>query len=122
MTVTRTLFLVTISKIFWYLDWPLRRLTTKQEYVQLQNNIKTVRTSQLFVYKNHFFREFFSSFNLNLDYGNQRRLFSDNLPGMFQISESERDNLLSVLSCFYDFAILYALLAVFVFFFNFYSF
>ena len=52
-------------------------------YVQLQNDIKKVRTLELFV-QNHFFTSFFS-FNPNLGYGNQRRLFSGNLPGMFVV-------------------------------------
>ena len=45
MTVTRTLFFVTISNA------PLCCLTTKQEYFDLQNDIKIVRTLKLFVYK-----------------------------------------------------------------------
>ena len=34
------------------------------------------------MYKTHFFNRFFS-FNTNLGYGNHRRLFFGNLPGMF---------------------------------------
>ena len=53
------------------------------EYVQLQNNIKIVRTLKFFVYKFFFVISFFSSFNPNFGYGNQRWLFSENLPGIF---------------------------------------
>ena len=55
----------------------------KQDSVQLQNDIKIVCILKLFFYKKHFFSLFFSSFNLNRGYGNQRRLFSVNLSGMF---------------------------------------
>ena len=55
-------------------------VSLQTEYVQLQNNIKIVRTLRL--YKNHFSPVFFS-FNPNLGYANQGRLFSSNLPGMF---------------------------------------
>ena len=50
MPVTRTMFLVTISKAYWY----MLLLTTKHEYGQLQNDIKVVRTLNLFVHKNLF--------------------------------------------------------------------
>ena len=60
-----------------------------QEYVELENNIKIVRTLKLFDYKYHFFHYFFSSFDTNRGYGKQRRLFSDNLPGMFFIASTE---------------------------------
>ena len=62
-------------------------LLTKQEYVQLQNDVKIVRTLPFFVRKSLFSLVFFSSFNPNLGYGNQRRLFSGNMPGMFTVDE-----------------------------------
>ena len=39
----------------------------------------------MFLYKNLFFFNIFYSFNPNRAYWNQRRLFSGNLPGMFNI-------------------------------------
>ena len=48
MPVTRTWFFVAISNLCF--------LTSKQEYVKLQNGIKIVRTSKLFVFNNFFFR------------------------------------------------------------------
>ena len=53
----------------------------KQEYVELQNDIKIVRTLKWFFYK-FFLSIFFSSFNLDCGYGNERRLFSGSLPVM----------------------------------------
>ena len=53
-------------------SYTLCGLTTKQEYVQLQNDPKII-----------YLTSFFSSFNRNLGYGKQRRVFSGNLPGTF---------------------------------------
>ena len=44
------------------------------------------------VHKSFFFINFFSSFNLNLCNGNQRRVFSGNLPGMFIFEKNFRQN------------------------------
>ena len=55
MRVTRTLFLVTISNAYWYWYLPLCRFSTKQEYVQLQNDIKIVSTLKFFSVQFSFF-------------------------------------------------------------------
>ena len=47
-----------------------------------QNNIKIDRALVLLV-QNSFFHWFFSAFIPNIGYGNQRRLFSGNLQGMY---------------------------------------
>ena len=60
MPVTRV-FLVTIFNAYYYWYYPLCDLTTKQEYVQPQNDIKIVRTLKLFVQKT-FFHQFFRFF------------------------------------------------------------
>ena len=51
-------------------------------FVQLQNDLKIVRTLKMYFYK-LFLKIFFYPFNTNLGYGNQRRLFYGNLLGMF---------------------------------------
>ena len=51
------------------------------ECVRLRNDIKIVRTLKSILYNSIFFNNFFSSFNPNRGYGNQRWLFSGNLPG-----------------------------------------
>ena len=50
----------------------------KQEFAQLQNDVKKIRALKLFVYKNRFI-----FLNPNLGYGNLQRLFSGNLRGRF---------------------------------------
>ena len=69
----------------------------KQEYDQLQNEIKIVFILKLFFYKNHFSISF-ASFNSNGGYGNQRRLFSGNLPAMYFVCANEI-KVLSNLTC-----------------------
>ena len=53
----------------------------KQEFVQLQNNIKIVRTLKFFSSEKSFII-FSSSFNPNRGYGNQRRLFQKSTEAM----------------------------------------
>ena len=48
----------------------------------------------MFLYKNLFF-DILYSFNPNLAYWNQRRLFSGNLPGMFKFISKDRGGLLN---------------------------
>ena len=53
----------------------------------------------MFLYKN-FFSDIFYSFNPNHAYWNQRRLFSGNLPGMFNIAEILRSEKFRYFDCY----------------------
>ena len=65
------------------IDTSLVWSTTKQKHVGLQNDIKIVLILKLFVHIS-FVLVFCPFFQSNICYGNQRRLFSGNMPGIVE--------------------------------------